>query len=102
MNVTVHVNLDDAYRDFEITPAKQLRLNQAAITAMRPMVPVRTGKLTTGVYSEGDEVVYSRGVDYAVYAYHHNVTGVNEWAEVYDQRGAPEVVRELERMINGN
>lgn len=106
INVTFQVDLRDAEQRLTWTPEKDHLLAVAALRGMNRLVPIDTGKLRAGAFVEGDTVVYSRGADYAGYVYNMPQAWIRtpgtfaKWADEYVSLGAPEVIEEVERIVN--
>lgn len=107
--VTVKVKTDfrDDLRRLSLEGAG-LRIGMAARRGMNNLVPLDTGALRAGAYAGDFEVTYSRGEadKYANYVLNGRGTPRTpgtymNWAEVYERQGAPEVVAEMERIIDG-
>ena len=106
INVQMEVNLTEAEQRLNFTPEKNHLLAVAALRGMNRYVPIDTGKLRGGAYVETDEVVYSRGVEYAGYVYNMPQAWIKtpgtyaNWPQAYVDAGAPEVVEEVERIVS--
>lgn len=106
LRVQMSADLEPARAKFRLGSADMHRVALAGLRGMTKYVPMDTGELMGSGHVEGEEAVWS--TDYAVYAYFprghihttKNPTAHREWVRYYESQGAPEVVREVVRIVN--
>ena len=114
IGLKVETHLGDARDRIDLSHANLTRLAVAAMRGMTPYVPWQTGQLSRSAHIEDAAVVYNPvsggGTSYASYVYYKKRADFNrtmhpkatsEWAEAYTDSGAKEVVREVEKIIDG-
>lgn len=89
----------DLKRDVVLSKRDIQHLADFSLKENQKMVPVLTGKLkSSGKYSvKSNGFILKWDVDYAIYPWKHNISGVNRWTDVYYKKNK----QVLEKMIQG-